>query len=69
MTQLEQRIMGLAITALRKYIEEDEREPNWEQRRYEIARDLYVRNGDYTAEKCVEWADELIAELKKKKED
>lgn len=65
MTQLEQRLMGLATTALRMYIND---EPDWEQRRYEIARDLYANNRDASAERCVAWADELIKELKKKKE-
>lgn len=58
--------MGLATTALRMYINN---EPDWEQRRYEIARDLYANNRDASAENCVKWADELIKELKKKKED
>jgi len=62
MTQLEQRLMGLATTALRMYIAA---EPDWEQRRYEIARDLYANNRDASAENCVKWADELIAALKK----
>ena len=66
MTQLEQRLMGLATTALRMYIAA---EPDWEQRRYEIARDLYASYRDASAESCVDWADELIKELKKKKED
>ena len=57
--------MGLATTALRKYIAD---EPDWEQRRYEIARDLYANNLDVSAERCVAWADKLIEELKKKKE-
>lgn len=57
--------MGLATTALRMYIND---EPDWEQRRYEIARDLYANNRDATAERCVAWADKLIEELKKKKE-
>ena len=55
--------MGLATTALRMYIAA---EPDWEQRRYEIARDLYVH--DANAERCVACADKLIEELKKKKE-
>ena len=58
--------MGLATTALRMYIAA---EPDWEQRRYEIARDLYANNRDASAERCVAWADELIKELKKKNED
>lgn len=54
--------MGLATTALRMYIAD---EPDWEQRRYEIARELYANNRDASAERCVAWADELIKELKK----
>lgn len=38
---------------------------NWEQRRYEIARDLYVKYRDTTAEDAVRQADNLIEELKK----
>ena len=50
-------------------------EPNWEQRRYEIARDCLVgiagssnveiSNGALTAKYVVELADSLIEELKK----
>lgn len=48
---------------------------NWEQRRYEIAKDLYVRVVDYPriqsaeldAKTCIEYADILIEELRKQK--
>ena len=39
--------------------------PDWEQRRYEIARDLYVSNENAIAKNVVLWADKLIAELQK----
>lgn len=55
--------MGLATTALRKYIAD---EPDWEQRRYEIAM-ACAANGR-SIEHSVATADALIKELKKKKE-
>lgn len=64
MTQLEQRLMGLATTALRMYIAA---EPDWEQRRYEITKEC-AANG-MSIENSVATADALIKELKKKKED
>lgn len=41
----------------------------WEQRRYEIARDMFVRYvpKQATPAQCVQLADELIAELRKAK--
>ena len=77
MTQLESRLMNLAATALRKYISD---EPNWEQRRYEIAKDYATRmfatpafrlTNQSMAEvirQSVIFADTLISELKKQKE-
>lgn len=46
---------------------------DWEQRRFEIAKDLYVRYVDYPrfssahfdAQECIRFADVLIKELKK----
>lgn len=43
-------------------------EPDWEQRRYEIARDMYVHFTDMTPKTAVNHADMLIEELKKVKE-
>ncbi len=38
---------------------------DWEQRRYEIAKELYCRHFNSTPEDVVRWADALIEELKK----
>lgn len=38
---------------------------DWEQRRYEIAKELYSHQLDSTPENAVRWADALIEELKK----
>ena len=40
---------------------------DWEQRRYEIAKDIYASDVTTSAEGAVSCADELIAELKKQK--
>lgn len=37
---------------------------DWEQRRYEIARDFYVRYGDWDPDDAIKRADALINELK-----
>ena len=50
-----------------------EKNIDWEQRRFEIAKDLYVRYVDYPrissahfdAQECIKFADVLIKELKK----
>lgn len=39
-------------------------EPNWEQRRYEIAKDYYVNTPSATPEGAVHQADKLIEALK-----
>ena len=41
------------------------RDPNWEQRRYEIARDFYVHNPGNSVGHAVAHADRLIEALKK----
>ena len=43
------------------------KEIDWEQRRYEIAKELYCNypHEGYTAEEAVTWADALIEELRK----
>lgn len=66
-TRIEIETMNLIKAACREYIDSQRsNEIDWEQRRYEIARDLYAANRDATAEQCVRWADALIDELKKK---
>ena len=67
LTRIEIETMELIKAACREFINSSRKEEvNWEQRRYEIARDLYAANRDATAERCVAWADDLISELKKK---
>ena len=43
------------------------KEIDWEQRRYEIARGLYCNypQMECSAQEAVEWADDLIEELRK----
>lgn len=65
MTRIEIETMELIKAACREYINNQREGIDWEQRRYEIARDLYANNRDASAENCVKWADELIAALKK----
>lgn len=66
MTRIEMETMSLIKAACREYIDTmRSNEIDWEQRRYEIARELYANNRDASAERCVAWADELIKELKK----
>ncbi len=45
----------------------DEKKIDWEQRRYEIAKELFCNypQMECTAQEAVEWADDLIEELKK----
>lgn len=67
LTRIEIETMELIKAACREYINSNRsNEIDWEQRRYEIARNLYAANRDASAENCVKWADLLIAELKKK---
>lgn len=65
MTRIEIETMELIKAACREYINNQRKGIDWEQRRYEISRDLYAYNRDASAENCVKWADELIKELKK----
>lgn len=76
MTVIEQETMHAIQSACRKYTN-SKKEIDWEQRRYEIAKDLFARMcvGEYgyhfshsDVESAVEMADELIEELKKKGE-
>lgn len=67
LTRIEIETMNLIKAACREYIDNcRSTEIDWEQRRYEIARELYAANRDASAERCVAWADELVKELKKK---
>ena len=68
MTRIEMEVMQLIKSACRKYIE-SKQEIDWEQRRYEIAKDCFVMQRSVTAREAVALADQLIAELKKEKED
>ena len=45
--------------------ETEKKEIDWEERRYEIAKDLFVNNSELLAEDAVACADELITALKK----
>lgn len=74
MTQIEIETMTMVKSVCRDYISQKEK-IDWEQRRYEIAKEYFVRYvhspmyQDYTikeeAEKAVKIADVLITELKK----
>lgn len=68
MTQLEQELAALGKLALRQYIRKDE--IDWEQRRYEIAKDIMcaaIASGkvyDTLVDDAIGNADELIKKLK-----
>lgn len=47
----------------------DQYEPDWEQRRYEIALAMFASPHYVTAEEAVMNADDLIAELKKQRKN
>lgn len=71
-TNIEMETLAMAKAAFKKYIDE---EINWEQRRYEIAKDVFcnhmldsqVPTTEAKVRIAVELADRLIEELKKKK--
>lgn len=66
LTRIEIETMNLIKAACREYIDNQrDNEIDWEQRRYEIAKECYARQ-DVSAEKAVMWADRLIEELKKR---
>ena len=76
MTVIEQDTMHAIQSACRKYTN-SKKEIDWEQRRYEIAKDMFVRMSitDYgyhysatSVKDAVDMADALIEELKKKGE-
>ena len=68
MTQLEQELAALGKLALRQYIRKDE--IDWEQRRYETAKDIMcaaIASGkvyDTLVDDAIGNADELIKRLK-----
>ena len=69
LTRIEVETMSLIKAACREYIDNNRNnEIDWEQRRYEIARDLYVRMPERGTQKCVELASLLIEELKRKED-
>ncbi|MCQ2232483.1 MAG: hypothetical protein MJZ30_11610 [Paludibacteraceae bacterium] len=64
MTIWESRLAQTFVESAIKFFN-SERKIDWEQRRYEIAREIYANNPDTYAEQAVKLADDLIAELKK----
>lgn len=72
-TKIEQQAMEAVIGIHREMKKMNE--PDWEQRRYELAKEIFLRRIvsyslttiDNDIEKSVEWADRLIAELQKGK--
>lgn len=72
MTKIEMQAMDAIIGIHREMRKANEL--NWEQRRYEIAKEIFfhkmktsLNNIKNDAEGAVEWADLLISELKKEK--
>jgi len=65
LTNAEMQTHSLVQMACRSIEEYVSNKPDWEQRRYEIARELFVR-GNHSADESVEMADMLIHFLKKK---
>lgn len=67
MTQIEVRFYELASSFFSKMLHPSKAkdEIDWEQRRYEIAKDIYVSSPNCTPNTAVREAEELIAELKK----
>lgn len=69
MTNLELQTLEAVKTVSRAIVKHIDRtndtERLWEQRRYEIARDLYVQYATMTAQQCVDRAEELIKALRK----
>ena len=73
MTKIEMQAMDAVIGIHREMKKMNE--PNWEQRRYELAEEIFLRRMvhfglttiDSDIEDSVAWADRLIAELQKGK--
>nr|DAW83933.1 MAG TPA: hypothetical protein [Bacteriophage sp.] len=70
MTKIEMQAMDAVIGIHREMRKMNE--PDWEKRRYEIAKEVFSRSwadsvltDEYMAEKAVAAADALVAELKK----
>lgn len=54
------------ITLANEPKEQPKKEIDWEQRRYEIAKDLYVRYSATDEKEAIRFADKFIEELKKR---
>lgn len=72
MTKIETQAMDAVIGIHREMKKANE--PDWEQRRYEIAKEIFLHKTrtsfnsvEVDAKNAVEWADLLISELKKEK--
>lgn len=73
MTKIEQQAMEAIIGIHREMKKANG--PDWEQRRYELAKEIFLRRIvhyglttiDKDIEQSVDWADRLIAELQKGK--
>lgn len=73
MTKIEMQAMDAVIGIHREMKKKNE--PDWEQRRYELAKEIFLRRMvhfglttiDSDIENSVAWADRLIAELQKGK--
>lgn len=63
MTRIMEQFCEMAISAFRKYLRG---EIDWEQRRYEIAKQIASCAHNSSARYAVDKAEELIAELKKR---
>lgn len=60
LTVIEQRTLELIQSACKKFISS---EINWEQRRYEVAKELYANN-EMSASEAISQATEFINKLK-----
>lgn len=64
-----------AVIGIHREMKKKKNEPDWEQRRYELAKEIFLRRMvhfglttiDSDIEDSVAWADRLIAELQKGK--
>ena len=68
MTVIEKQYMDSVISINRMMRKAQDAEPDWEQRRYEIALAMFASPYHLSAKEAVMNADELIAELKKTQE-
>ena len=65
MTVIKRDTMNAFVAMNRKMADQNKKEIDWEQRRYEIALAMFASPHYLTAEEAVINADDLIAELKK----